>query len=233
MTETRNRIVEIAARNWWIVLLATVTGGVVAYLIAGSGPVSYEASAPIHIDTATLSTQPRVPKPDAVIAIVQDPAFAEELALPDGATLRAYATGNPQNELFVAVTASNEADAEKATIKAAEKTIEAIHAEMEPTLADQRALIASNESALKALGEPAEGDDLAQFLRWDIEKDNLNERSLLDFLESAYSYDGDVTVAEAASTRSAAVAGIGGALAGFFLGLVLVAVRERAAFRAA
>lgn len=233
MSDTGRGIIGIVKRNWWIVALAAVAGGVVAYLVTGAGPERFEATAPIAIDNATVATQPRVPKPDGVIAMVQRPEFAEEIDLPEGATLRAYATGNPQDRLFVAVIADDEESAERAAKAAGEQAVVAVRTSMDEVLSDQRALIAANETALERLGEPAEGDELASFLRWDIEKDNLNEKSLLEFLENAYSFQGDVTVAPAAATRSAAVSGAGGALAGLFLGLALAAVRELAARRAA
>lgn len=233
MTETGARIIAIAARSWWIVALTTVAAAIAAYLLTGTEPARYVATAGVAIDTAAVSAQPRVPKPDAVIALAQKPEFAEKAGLPEGASLRAYATGNPQDRFFVAVTHPDKAIAEKSAVAAGEQVIEAVREAMSQTLSDQRALAEANQRALDRLGEPEEGDELTAFFRWSVEKEALAQESLVRVLENAYRYDGAVTVATAAATRSAKVSALGGALAGFVLGLVLVAIREMAARRAA
>lgn len=235
MTDTRRLILDVAIRNWWLVALAAVAGGLVAHFVAGSGsePIRYTATAPLEVDTVSLSTQARLPKLDTVVAMVQAPEFADEIDLPDGVTLRAYTTGNPQQSLFISATAADESVAEEVAEAAAENAIEAVHEYMEPTLEAQRAQIETNEQALAALPGPEEGDETASFYRWNMEKANVTEKSLLAYLENAYTFPGEVTVTQAVSNRSTTAASAGGALAGLFLGLVLVALRELAARRTA
>lgn len=229
-------IVGVARRGWWIVLIAVVAGAVVTAAATLGAKTTYTGKTYLAVNPMAISSYAQMPKPDVIISESGSADFISDVAdrldlKPDQVkgAFKVFTTGNPQTKLFVTYTSADRALAEKGADAVAEELVL-----LKTKLADSlvgtfRDSVAADERALASL--PPATDPASRFYRWSMEKALLGDTGQLEFAESAYVYKAPVAVATSSRRTAVLTAAVGGALAGLFLGIVLVAIREYLRYR--
>lgn len=229
--------INVARRQWWVVAIVAVVAAGVAFGIGSSETISYQAKATINVDTVTIASNARIPKPDAVMSLAKGPRVAEKAAAAvgeDAATvksgLNAFTSGNPQDKVVVTFTGPD-SDAAKAIADAAAREVVVAEGELaKPEFDRLEALIVSAKRAIAALEEAERHSEPGQTSAgsmWSIDRAMQIDQSALDFMKTAYTYSGEPSVSRTAVGSSAAKNIAAGGLLGLFLGVVLAGVRER------
>lgn len=229
--------IDIARRQWWVVAVVAVVAAGVAFGIGSGETISYQAKASVNVDTVSLASYARLPKPDRVMSLAKSSEFAEKVAVATGqdagtvkSGLNAFTSGNPQDKVVVTFTGSDSNVAKEIADAAASEVVTAEDELAQPEYDRLQALIDSSERAIKQLNEAekdsAPGSTSAGTI-WNIERAMRTDQSALDFMKTAYTYDGEPSVSKTAVGSSAAKNVAAGGLLGLFLGVVLAGTRER------
>jgi hypothetical protein len=243
MSDPANHSVFLVAvrRQWWIPLTVALMGAAIAGVVVSINPAPlFEGRAVISIDSATLSKYPDLPRPDEMLLEAEKPSLiahiAETTLVPTetvGASLKAYTRDDPQKRLVLSFRSAEEsvastvavAAATRLTARAAELGDEEIGALQTQVDETERALKAVRRIDARAGGDARLDLDLIS-TQWEMRLRLYEDRLKLRMLQTAYHYNGNVTVVDArpASRRAGTV---GGALIlGFVLGMVVAVFRE-------
>lgn len=231
---TLGNALRIVRRNWWIPVLAAVLAAAVAAVPAMRSQVVYTATSTLDFSQTVLNVSPLLPGPDTMIAAITAPEFAEKVASAanvDGAavTLGAYSAGTPVNRVVVSATSGNETAA-KAWAAAAGKAAMKVAAEKsEPDVAQYRTGVESADKALDAIdatGRAGASTPDVAYYRWQIENGLAVNQRMYALLQSLYTLDPQVSVSASSPLKSAVKNGLGGAIVGLALGVLIVVIRE-------
>ena len=221
----------VVRRNWWIVVLAALAGAAIAVVATLGAKTLYTGKTYLTVNNVAVNTYPQMPRPDTLIAQSGDAAFLEGVAKRLGLSpkqvagaYKVYSTGNPQNQLWVSFTSPDRAAAEKGANAVAEQ-LQTVVAESSRALMEQlQGSVTADEESLALLDQPK--TQLEQYYLWSIRRTLYADRGSLKLAESGYQLDAPVTVASSSRRNAAISAAAGGLVAGLFLGIALVAVRE-------
>lgn len=233
-------IAGIVRRGWMIVAIAAVVGAGVAAAATLNTKTTYRGKTYLAVTPLAVSSYAQMPKADVIISRTATPAFAQKVAtqlnVPVSQVtggIKVFTTGNPQDKLWVQFTSADKSLAEKGATAAAKQTLALAQELGDSLISAQRAQVAVDEKTLASLPPASPNDAAAQYYRWNIEKSLAADKGQLAFIESAYSFDAPTAVAASSRRNAILSAAAGGALAGLFLGVVIVAIREWAARRRA
>lgn len=225
-------------RQWWLIAGTAIVAALVAAALSAGASTSYEAKTLVTIDPVTLSSNGRLPRPDALIAIAESDEFRAELADATGESedaigsgLNVYTVGTPQTELWVAYSGSSAQVARDVSREATEMLLERQRELTEPVLELQRTYIEDAERLIDEL-QGSDNPD-APYQVWSVERNLVADRNTLEYLETVYSPPG-VPVESASTQRTALLRGaLGGLAVGLLVGTVLAVIREMRFRRAA
>ncbi len=231
------RVLRVLLRGWWLILMAAILAGVVAFISFGGGEVTYLGSAALTIDTAIVSRYPALPVPELLLSEVQSAEFKQQVldaAGVSGGSLSFYTLGNPQRLFYATYLTDSEEEAEHTVDVAANMVIETY---LEMGEQEIGRLETALEEAYEMLGyleagltEPSFTPQEVLGVHWQIysvENSIIANEALLDQQRAAYSYaeNPSVTMTDPATEQRRNV--LAAALLGLVLGAVVVLVRSR------
>lgn len=231
---TLGNALRTVRRNWWIPVLAAVLAAAVAAVPAMRSQVVYTATSTLSFSQTVLNVSPLLPGPDTMIAAITAPDFAEKVAAATNVggaevTLGAYSAGTPVNRVVVSATSDDQAAAKSWAAAAGRAGMRVAAEKSEPDVGQYRTGVESAKEALDTIdsadGATTKAPDVA-FYRWQIENGLAVSQRMYTLLQSLYTLDPQVSVSASSPLKSAVKNGLGGAIVGFALGVLIVAIRE-------
>lgn len=231
MADTYRTIKDLAVRNWWIPVITTVVAALIAAVPTLLAPAKHTATATLKPDTPTFNLNLRLPGPNTMLAQLEQPEFAEQVAKVSGVPaddveINPYTTGSPPTRLLIDVTAADADTAEQVARVAGEEAVAAAQeaASLEVEIVESN--IANAEAALAELEKAPDSTSAnAAFYRFSLQNTVETSQKTLQYYRNAYELSDSYPVSSSSPVSEAVKAGLAGALAGLVLGLGLVGLR--------
>jgi hypothetical protein len=231
----------VVRREWWIVAIAVVAAVAIAALVGSStATTTYTGTANMLIDSPNISRYKGLPLPDDVLRQSNGSAWRERFAKVAGVSpdaiavgLRVSSAGNPANRLIITYTSVDKAEAQRVATAVAGEITSLAQAGAQVEIQSRQALVKLADDAAAEIGkleakQPGtawqQADDA--FKMWQIQQEGTIAARELAVLKSAYSLDGEPSVATNSGARSMGTNLLGAALVGLVVGLFVAAGRE-------
>lgn len=218
-------------RQWWVILGAALVAAAAAAALGLGSSVLYEAKTLVVVDTVTLASNGRLPRPDALISVAESAVFRAELAERTGQAedaiesgLNVYTVGSPQTELWIAYSDSSAEMARELSAAATELLMEHEAELSSPVVELQREYVEDSERIIEELRDSDNPD--APYQLWSVQRNLSSDLDTLEYLETVYTPSSGPVESESTVQEALARGAVGGFAVGLLVGAVIAVFRE-------
>ncbi|GAB4280946.1 MAG: hypothetical protein Kow0056_15910 [Coriobacteriia bacterium] len=236
--------VRAVRHGWPIMLVSAAVAVIIALVLLAGAEDSYEATATIEVDTAIAARFNDVPTPERMLTELKTSEFREFAAAQTGLDASKiaqsadfYTKGSPQFTMFVTYREADEAGAKAGADGLAHAVILYYRELASSRIEKQRELVSLTEDAIELWEEyEPEATQFATKEDKELEKADrlynlrvnlVNHEALLDSIENAYLYSGDVAVSRDSAAMRRVSGAVGAGVVGLALGFAVALARER------